>query len=184
MSKNGLILLTPTTVDTTGGSSTATISANGSVEFSACISLRLNSVFSADYDNYMVVMRSLGTTNGGPSIYARLSSSGSDSTSNYTWQFLFGNGGSVGVGRSSTEGYFRLGMTDSNLRSGLIAWFYGPYLSQPTAARGISVSGYSSASFIDYANTHSVSSQYDGVNISVSSGGTISGRVAVYGMRK
>lgn len=121
MSKNGLILLKPTTVDKTGGSSTATISANGSVEFSACLSLRLNGVFSADYDNYMIVAWHLATANG-YGWRARLSLGGEDSAiaSSYTRQNFDIDGSSASGVRASSD-FFVFGPADDTLRSGTIA---------------------------------------------------------------
>ena len=181
MSKNGLILLTPTSIAHTGTS--ATISANGSVSFSAVTQLRLNGVFSADYDNYMVVTWHLATANG-YGWRARLSSGGTDNVtaSSYTRQNLDADGSAVSGSRASSD-FFVLGPADDTLRSGTIGHFYGPYLAQPTAFRSLGASGYSNAWLSDYAVTHNQSTAYDGFNLYTFTG-SISGRIAVYGMRK
>jgi hypothetical protein len=180
MSKNGLILLTPTSIAYTGTS--ATISANGSVEFSACTALSLNGVFSADYDNYQIVVRhSLGA--GDNTVGFRLRNSGSDdSTANsYVYQALYASGTSIiGVRLTSNTTYH---LTSSTTKSGDIINVYGPYLSQPTAIRNVSVSGSSSATIQDVASTHNQSTSYDGFTI-YPPASNLSGRVAVYGMRK
>jgi len=187
MSKNGLILLTPTSIAYTGTS--ATIGANGSVTFTSCSSLSLNGVFSADYDNYMVVIRNTGGAEGWQQL-CRLRSGGVDenSASNYyTWQRLFARSTTVSADRQSTNSWERFGIGGSH--TGFIAYFYGPFLAQPTAARTVThenTSGYVAPGIADAANTHSLSNSYDGFTWSQanSGAGSPSGRVAVYGMRK
>ena len=182
MSKNGLILLTPTSVTYSGTS--ATISANGSVEFLACFSLRLNGVFSADYDNYMVVLR--GISNSDIDVRCRLSLSGVDATAtNYTKQQLAANGSTVSGSRLTSQDHFDIGVLASANMSASILWFYGPALAQPSAFRYVGASGYLGAYLVDETSTHSVSTAYDGFNFYDNGlNENMTGRVAVYGMRK
>ena len=177
MSKNGLILLTPTSIAYTGTS--ATISANGSVSFSAVSSLSLNGVFSADYDNYMIATHLKSTS--GSNIAGRLRASGTDNTTGYTRQYIDVDGTSVVGQRASTSYFNSLVYSYNNQKSGSIIYIYGPYLAQPTALRTVIVSDASNASMTDVAGTHSVSTAYDGITFYA---GTSTGRVAVYGMRK
>lgn len=181
---DGHHLITPTSVAKTGTGSTATINTNGSVTFSSCETLSLNGVFTADYDNYIIIMRHRhDSATNGPAVYARLRSSGTDSTTGYTWQFVFADSTAATGLRSTTEGYARIGMTDNTLRSGLVAWIYGPFLAQPTAFRNVSVTGYANAALIDYATTHSASTSYDGITFSTGLG-PFGGLVCVYGAVK
>jgi hypothetical protein len=180
--KNGLILLTPTSVDHTGTS--ATISANGSVSFTAVTQLRLNGVFSANYDNYIIVQRQLESTTNAEIVYMRLSDGGADNStaSSYVSQTL--NAGSTTVAATrNTADIARISISDGDSNDGFILNVYGPYLAQPTAWRSITCVGDAGARIYDYAGTHNQSTSYDGFNITLS-GGSISGRVAVYGMRK
>jgi len=180
MSKNGLILLTPTSIAYTGTS--ATISANGSVSFSACTVLSLNGVFSADYDNYMVVMRETATI--AQVFQVRLRASGTDaSDSGHTHQLILGST-TVSAQRDAGQTAFRISNTANVLRQGHILNFYGPHLAQPTALRSVSVCAIDGAFIFDVAQTHSVSSSYDGFSLLPNAAGNITGRVAVYGMRK
>lgn len=183
MSKNGLILLTPTSVDKTGGSSTATISANGSVSFGLCETLRLNGVFSADYDNYMLVMRFTGSS--GNDINIRFSSGGVDNStaSSYRAQYLLASSTTVSGYRTNAGTVGLWGYNRSTSGSGQVSWFYGPYLAQPTAYRSVSAYDDSGADMVDVAGTHNQSASYDGIWFDPN-GFTLSGRVAVYGMRK
>ena len=184
MAKNGLHLIKPTSVDKTGTGSTATISANGSVSFSSCETLSLNGVFSADYDNYMVVMRSLWNGSGNANFRIRLRASGVDNSTagSYTFQELAVSGTTFSGARNSGDAP-RSGMIASTQRNGQIMCFYGPYLAQPTAYRGINVSGTLNARIDDFSWTHNQSVSYDGLTIYPESS-SFTGLVAVYGMRK
>lgn len=181
MAKNGLHLITPTSIAYTGTS--ASISANGSVTLTACTVLSLNGVFSADYDNYLVVA-DLGT--GGNNVaWSRLRASGTDNStaSSYTYQRLYAGSTSIAGDRTSSDKHYLFDI-GSNNNNGAVAWFYGPYLAQPTAMRSLSTSDVSSGLHIfDVAGTHNQSTSYDGVTL-YPSGNSLSGRVAVYGMRK
>jgi len=69
----------------------------------------------------------------------------------------------------------------SILPFGFHGHFYGPALAQPTAIRAVSVSGWESAVIYEYANTHSLSTAYDGITFI---GGTFTGTVHVFGYRE
>ena len=183
MAKNGLHLLTPTSTAVTGSGSSATINTNGSVTFSSCATLSLNGVFSADYDNYMIVMRS--TPSVADNYRMRLRASGSDASgSDYVRQTLYANGTSVTAGRA-TETSNLLMQAYNTQRVGFILYCYGPYLAQPTATRSVTAGDYTSADLYDVAATHSLSTQYDGFTFfPQTSGTTVGGLVGVYGMRK
>lgn len=180
--KNGLILLTPTTVDKTGTS--ATINANGSVSFTACSDLRLNGVFSADYDNYMIVMGQSATAD--ISARIRLSSGGVDNATASSWvyQYLFAYGGTTEAART-TSNYGVIGARGNGQRAGSVTHIYGPYLAQPTAYRSVCADDYFSASVLDLAGTHNQPVSYDGFSWHTGNASyTFTGRIAVYGMRK
>jgi len=177
----GMVLLTPTSIAYTGTS--ATVGANGSVEFTACSSLSLNGVFSADYDNYMVAVRVTPATASNVGYRARLRASGTDATgaTDYTFQRLGADGTSV-TGYRASGNTFQMGTVYSGKYQGEMVSIYGPYLAQPTAWRGVTVLGYNDASIQDYAQTHSLSTSYDGLTLYVSSGANPTGLVSVYGL--
>lgn len=180
MAKNGLYLVTPTSIAYTGTS--ASIGANGSVTFSDVTSLSLNNVFSADYDNYLVIMRYTGT--GSLNGRYRLRASGTDDTtaSSYTSQYLSSSStAETGARATSTEGY--ISPTHNAQVTGMAMTLYGPYLAQPTATRAIDASDLNSARLYDTATTHNQSVSYDGLTVFPASY-TITGRITVYGMRK
>jgi hypothetical protein len=182
MSKNGLILLTPTSIAYSGTS--ATISANGSVSFVSCSPLSLNGVFSADYDNYRIVTWTTGSY--ASTLIMRLRASGTDTSSGYTNQIMDVYNSTIDSRRDSSVTAFGFGPVSTYNRAGQIIDIYGPSLSQPTAARCVSSGPWSSGYpgyIIDAACTQSSSTSFDGFTI-YPGGGVMTGRVAVYGMRK
>jgi hypothetical protein len=142
----------------------------------------LNGVFTGDFDNYQIVIR--GTSSANDYMEARLRASGTDedSASNYyTRQYLFADGSSV-AGARSTQNEFRIGNFSNAQRWGAITYAYGPYLTQPTAFRSVTVSDYASAYIEDYASTHSLSNSYDGITLLSRGTQTHSGLVSVFGL--
>jgi hypothetical protein len=183
----GMVLLTPTSVDYTGTS--ATVGANGSVEFTAVSSLSLNGVFSADYDNYMVSFGLFAQANLATVIACRMRDSGTDNTtaSSYVAQRLRADGTAVNAVRTTDSAwlYFtRVGdSTATTLWGGTTAHFYGPYLAQPTAFRTAVADTKDSALIEDWAGTHNQSVSYDGFTFYPTvAGRSLSGLVSVYGL--
>ena len=176
----GMVLLTPSSIAYSGTS--ATIGANGSVEFSACSSLSLNGVFSADYDNYVITTRIDQSTL--DAWRFRMRSSGTDESSGanyYNLQYLYATNTSV-TGQRNTSSLATFGYVGPTLKAGYTANFYGPFLAQPTAVRTFGASNDSSASIVDYAWTHSLSTSYDGITMFSGNAYTANGLVSVYGL--
>jgi hypothetical protein len=178
----GVSVVTPSTVVATGGGSSATINAGGSVSFTTCATLSLNDVFVASYSNYLVVCR-LTTSATSTDIYARLRLAGTDASgaSDYVNQYLTASSSSVGAGRITafTQGW--LSQSYAVQRTGFSAYFYGPDLAQPTAVRSSGASDESSARIFEAVWTHDLSTAYDGLTIYTSTG-SMTGLVTVYGL--
>lgn len=180
---NGLVVMTPTSVAKTGASSTATINADGSVTFGSCETLSLNGVFTSDYDNYMVTVRGNSTTD--TSWYIRFRDTGSDSSTGYVEQRIEANGTSVVARRDQIGGTYGWILASYNTQeSGSTVYIFGPKLVQPTAYRSVSVSDYADAFMRDYAGTHSVSNDYDGMTIIGQSSVPLTGLVTVFGFNQ
>ena len=96
----GLKLIVPSSVAGSGVS----VSASGKVSFTAATTININGVFSATYDNYLVVLRGLADS-GTPAIYGRMRLSGSDNaTANaYVTQSLNADGATVSGGRTTAS---------------------------------------------------------------------------------
>lgn len=176
----GMVLIKPTSISHSGTS--ATLGENGQVTFNAVTSLSLNGVFTADFDNYTIVVRDV-MASGDNWTNLRLRLSGTDATaSNYSWQEVSANNTAVTAQRFTSAGQIVTGFTSATQRSGHFVNVFGPFLSQPTAARSVVVNGRSSAEINDRAGTHSLSTSYDGFTFFPSSS-NISGALAVYGIR-
>lgn len=177
----GMVLMTPTSIASTGTGNSSSIGANGSVTFSSCATLQLNGVFTSTYDNYMISIRSVGST-GNDALYLRFASGGTVTTdTNYTYQYLSALSTTLGAGRFGTQSAARIGNTDSSQRGGDSVFIFGPYLSQATAIRNVMVYGSGNAGIVDFTSTHSTASSYDGIYL-VSGAGTITGAISVYGL--
>ena len=179
--KNGLHLITPTSTAKTGTGSTATINTNGSVTFSSCETLSLNGVFSADYDNYMIVARHSTTNDYAWRIRFRASGTDNSTASSYVHQYLFSSSTTIEGARTTTN-YGQLSNRGNTQRAGVVGWVYGPFLAQPTAYRSVMADDYLSAAVLDFAGTHNQSTSYDGITF-IAAAGSFTGLVAVYGMR-
>lgn len=178
-SVRGMVLVKPTSIAYSGTS--ASIGTNGQVTFSAVTSLSLNGVFSATYDNYVVVFRHKVAT-GNASVYMRLRAAGADATgNNYVYQYLDASSTAVTAARATTTGGFIFGAYGAQ-QDGMTGYIYGPYLAQPTAARMTGAYGYLNAYIFDTANTHSLSTSYDGFT-AYPTASSLSGAVQVYGVR-
>lgn len=169
----------PTSIVVAGAGSSASIRADGGVDFATATSLSLNGVFTAAYDNYMIVVR--GNASTASAFSYRLRASGTDATgSNYVRQYIYANNTSV-VGSRDTLTAFAAVVGDSSTPTCETQYLYGPALAQPTALRQVTVDPRSSASIVDAANTHSLSTSYDGWTFFLTSGNA-TGTITVYGM--
>jgi hypothetical protein len=176
----GLHIMTPTSIVVAGSGSTASIRPDGGVDFATATSLSLNGVFTSAYDDYMIVIRHVGSSGTATTIDMRFRASGTDASgSNYTRQFIFAGGTTIS-GDRATSTLARIGSIVSTQRSGHTLFAYGPALAQPTAARAVSVEGTDNARILDCAFTHSVSTAYDGFTL-IPVSGSFTGMVTVYG---
>lgn len=179
--KNGLHLITPTSIASTGTGNSSSINTNGSVTFSTCATLSLNGVFSADYDNYMIVARHSTTADYAWRIRFRASGTDNSTASSYVHQYWFGDSTTVS-GDRTTANYAVFSARGNTQRAGVVGWVYGPFLAQPTAYRSVMADDYLNAALTDLAGTHNQSTSYDGITF-IAAAGSFTGLVAVYGMR-
>jgi len=174
---DGLISMTPTSIAV--GSGTASINADGGVDFSAVTSLSLNGVFTGDYDNYLISIAPI-TASGTVGLRYTWRALGTDATgSDYYEQRIVADGSSATGARNGPSTSTRIS-TISTGRQGYSFHAYGPYLAQPTAARSVTIDSQSSALIYDIASTHGLSTSYDGITIYPASG-TLTGTVHVFG---
>lgn len=185
MPLNGLVTMTPTTVDKAGTSSTATINANGSVTFSACTSLSLNGVFTSSYKNYMIVMRHVRGTSD-DYVYFRLRASGADAvgTTDYVSQYTEVITTTVATGRSTTSRWYGF-KSSATTRNGGALYLFSPYETVRTGFRTASVAGTTSGALFDAGGTHAGATSFDGITFENAGGTpTYTGLVTVYGFNE
>lgn len=173
---NGLIVQTPTSVTVTGGSASGTINSDGSVSISNCSTVTLNGVFQSTYDNYMVVIRLIGS--GGFDFGFRFSSGGSVNTSSYGYVFLRADGSTIG-GSGYDYSDIQLGVFGSN-PVGMTQYVYCPAKSLATTTRTVDVHGNSGAKIEQFVGQHNVSSPFDGAHYYSRQAQTISGTFTVF----
>ena len=174
---DGLVSMTPTSIAHSGTS--ASINADGGVDFTAVTELSLDGVFTSDYDNYLMVIT--GTMASGNDPYrVKFRASGADTTgSDYTFQRLRANP-SENATRFTSQSDAWVGQAGDANNTGTTVAIYGPALAQPTAMRNVHGGGADGTSIYDFASTHSLSTAYDGLTLYVTSS-TITGNIHVFG---
>ena len=82
----GLFQIVPSSVAVAGAGSSASVSTNGQITFATATSVTVNDVFSATYDNYLILIDQVGTADS--DLNWRFRVSGADnSNANYQFQF-------------------------------------------------------------------------------------------------
>jgi hypothetical protein len=180
---DGLISMKPTSIAHSGTS--ASINSDGGVDFSAVTSLSLNGVFTGDYDNYLIVFTGLASS-GAVGVNFRLRASGTDASgTDYTQQLLRADSTTVSAARVTSATQFSIQTTGPDLNNGSHVYVYGPHLAQPTAVRSVTevsidASLTTNVNIFDRAQTHSLSTSYDGFTIETNVN-NITGTIHVFG---
>ena len=177
---DGLVTMTPTSIVVAGAGSSASINADGGVDFTSATSLSLNGVFTSAYENYLIIVGGGTIATGAETLSIRLRANGTDATgTNYTSQELFAGSTSVSGGRGTSMDTGNVAGWWTPLRSAFTVHMYGPFLAQPTAWRSVSVTTDGNATIRDHATTHSLSTSYDGFTLRCPN--AITGNIAVFG---
>jgi hypothetical protein len=167
----GLRLLVP------GSATNGTVSTTGKVTFSAVSSISVNDVFSATYDNYLVLY--VGTKSTGTTMNLRYRVSGADdSTSNYERQNLTANSTTIS-GQRALSANVHLLTNENESRDALELLFYKPFLTENTMVLAKQTAGTSSTTS---GGNHGGSTSFTGFTLYPSSG-TITGTIRVYGYK-
>ena len=182
---NGLVVMTPTSIVSTGTGNSSSINSDGSVTFSSCATLSLNGVFTSSYDNYMIVVRFPdSTTNSAIQIRLRVGGVDNSTASSYVVQRLVASGTAVASARFTQATYeFGAAAGVSTRPSAYSIYCYGPFLTQPTAFRSVSIYGDGDSTISDWACTHNQSTSYDGITI-YPGAGNVGGLVTVFGFNQ
>lgn len=179
----GLVLIVPSSVSKTGASSSASVSSTGKVTYSLCESLSINDVFSSTYDNYLLVLRHIGSVSSA-GLNLRLRVSGSDATgANYTNQYNNWNNTSLVGGRTSgLTAFDAINYCGADIAAEHV-FLYGPNLAQPTSLQSVSTSDINTVQPYNNIGTHSLSTSYTGFTLlNPTSPRTVTGVLTIYGV--
>jgi hypothetical protein len=151
--------------------------------FSAVASQSVNDVFSATYENYLILLN-VPTATIADSILMRLRVSGSDnSSSNYYWSLIYQNfsGATTPQGANSNglTTAFRVGYSSSTTRASI--QLFSPFATSQTSFNADA--GNHNSDFALSGGNTSVTTSYTGFTI-IASSGTLTGTVSVYGYNK
>jgi hypothetical protein len=140
-------------------------------------------VFSATYDNYLILFS--GNLSTIASLEFRLRVGGVDnSTANsYLRQFVRAENTVVSAGRV-TSNIAKVGQGENNLRNSFELTIFNPFQATATPFTSVTNVSESSALIFDiYSSMHNVTSSFDGFTL-IASSGTMTGSVSVYGYNK
>ena len=175
----GLRMVVPTSISVGSGSGSA--NAAGYVSFSGVSSISLNGVFNSTYDNYRINVDISGSTTIGMDF--RLRASGTDSTANYSRQYIYGDGTSLSAGRVTSVGAWGAIDVTSSTRGSVAYDIFNPFLARQTLMFGVNASRYPSSTYLAVNGYgHDTTNSYDGISF-IPSTGTISGNISVYGYK-
>ena len=150
------------------------------VTVSASATLNVNNAFSATYQNYLIVVRLLGT--GAVNCTLRLRASGSDATgSDYAVQDLIPNGTNTNPSRATGTSFRAFALGDTNHSAGTIHVF-APNAAERTQFTSFVVAGNDGVATYLPTCQHQLATAYDGFSLTAGSG-TMTGVVRVYGYK-
>lgn len=176
----GLTQIVPTSI-TKGASGSASVSSGGAVTFSGTESISLNGCFSANYDNYKLLVN-FSTQSAATAILFRFRISSSDnSTNNYLTSTLGTSSwtSATTVSQVSTATSFDISYAGSNENTASEYSIFNPFLSQKSYIVGTPVSNTEGRwRQIKFNDTTS----FDGFSL-IASSGTITGTIRVYGYK-
>jgi hypothetical protein len=169
-----------TAMNTALGTKKAGMVLLNTTSFSAVASQSVNDVFSATYENYVILFNATHATGGDVNIRLRVSSA--DASTNYTNQRLFGNATTVTTSLNNTTTSWPINIGGGSSRKISRLEVFGPFLTQSTAA--LNQFGDNGAGYVGI-NTlgHTDSTSYTGFTL-IASAGTLTGNVSVYGFNK
>ena len=171
----GLVLMKPSSV--VGG----TDNGKGTVSFSAATSVSLNDVFSSAYDNYKIVLNTVGSS--AANMWFRMRNSGTDETGNsYYSQLVAGNSTTISGSRSQAT-YGWVGQVNNTQYAGFEVAMYNPFNTRNTVWHSINTEisgGASAVRFYNFTGALATTTSYNSLLLYPDSV-NITGTVSVYG---
>jgi hypothetical protein len=150
--------------------------------FSGVASQSINDVFSATYDNYRIIARINGTSNGAILTYQNRVS-GTNAATNYGFQEIEANtnSGNPTASRATSQTSTRVGKVQNSLANSIDTMVYGPFLAEATSL--FSNNYFDVPAITIYGSQHTTATSYTGFTIGVT-GGNITGSISVFGVAK
>jgi hypothetical protein len=175
----GLTQIVPTSVAV--GSGSGSVTSTGAVTFSAASSVSLNDVFSATYDTYKIIIDVTKSTS--LALILKLRVGGADNSSSlYQTQIQTYSNTTVGANRQTNTTSFQIGNTSDSPEFGVIE-FLNPFAAKATAMSSKTNSTYSGTISSRYGDAgHNSTTSFDGFSV-ITSTGTITGTIRVYGYK-
>jgi hypothetical protein len=151
--------------------------------FSAAGTVNVNDVFSATYDNYLILLTGSASANNDINFRFRVAAV-DDSSSNYFYQYNDIGGATNSVGRSSSQSAGRVGNCSSGERFASNIIFYRPFAAESKftdaiVTRSSTGSGIGMGRFLNGFNT---GTSFTGFSLLPTSG-NITGSVKIYGYK-
>lgn len=172
----GLVLIKPSSVVN------GTDNGKGTISFSAASTVSLNDVFNSTYSNYRILLESTGSTTA--NIGMRLRVSNTDTTTNYSRQYIYGTAVSLSSGRSTGDSNWITCNINTGFRSAITMDVYNPFLTVATNCSTFSNSLYPTGNDIAINNFGQDSgTSFTGFTLTTNTG-TMTGTVSVYGYNK
>ena len=148
--------------------------------FSAVSSVSVDSVFSAEYDNYKVVFRGNASTTLGLRIRFRAAGTDAAGATEYREQRMYLYGSATVNGTYNTSSFIGLNSLFASSYGAVALDISGPFLAQTTSVMGLA----SSDTWAGYiGSVNGTGSSFDGITF-LSSSGTFTGSLSIYGYRK
>jgi hypothetical protein len=173
-------------IDTTLGvyaPSTPGLTLINTTSFSAVASQSINDVFSATYQNYLILLE-YSTPSGGAGVTMKLRVSGTDSSTNYNYQSNTIDGASVSASRqTAATGGWEVSITGTTAQNFAAITLINPFLTATTAGTSIGSSSFNTVYTRNSFFNHTTAASYDGFTI-ISSAANITGTISTYGYNK
>jgi len=171
------------------GAAWGAISGGGSLVFitstsvSAASSVSIDGCFTADYDNYLVVMKGTAAASATHEIRLRFRASGTTETGNvYDTSILYLSTGGAASGVRFTSNIFTFSSASTLYPTDGYAYIFRPFVSGVTTGMLGQGAGTTGDSVHQNGNNTTSTTQYDGVHFFHAVGGTFTADFYVYGM--
>ena len=152
--------------------------------FSAATSVTADGIFTASFTNYLVIVEYQTSSTNAP--YYRLRVSGTSANTNYNFQSLDVSSTTVAGARSTAQAQIGVG----NATNGAFSAYATSFISRPALAEATTFMNQSSSAYGGYTvpelrmffGNHSTATAYDGLEIAMAGGQTMTGAYTVFGI--